>query len=144
MSTLLFIGNTALAWSIIEKSLLDGSIHVIKARTLEESLPLLVSEKPDLLLADIHAQPVNGFQIARFFRSHSDLADIPILLLSVEADPKTRFWSKESGADGLVLLDPDNIETLPDMISSLLSDASPKKPFQFSDATIDQLNAAEE
>jgi len=80
MSTLLFIGNTDLTWSIIENSLIDSNFHVVKAHNLKEALPLFLSEKPDLLLVDVQAQPINGFQIARFFKSHGELMDIPICL----------------------------------------------------------------
>ena len=144
MSTLLFIGNTDLTWSIIEDSLIDGNFHVVKAHNLKEALPLFLSEKPDLLLVDVQAQPINGFQIARFFKSHVELMDIPILLLTVEADPKTKFWSEESGAEDLVLLDLENIETLPHTISFFLSDSSQKGPLQLTDKTIEQFSTAEE
>jgi len=144
MSTLLFIGNTDLTWSIIENSLIDSNFHVVKAHNLKEALPLFLSEKPDLLLVDVQAQPINGFQIARFFKSHVELMDIPILLLTVEADPKTKFWSEESGAEDLVLLDLENIETLPHTISFFLSDSSQKGPLQLTDKTIEQFSTAEE
>ncbi len=144
MSTVLYIGSTDTSWSIVEKILVEHNYRVHKAEKLEEGLHLFLRVRPDIILAEVHAQPVNGYQIARFFRSQPELSHIPLVLLCSESDPKTEFWSKQSGADGIVSLYPEEVETLPGKIDSLLASSDKGEARALSESQREQLSSAEE
>ncbi len=72
---------------------------------------LLSGKRPDLILLDINMPDVSGLDLLKFLRSRSEWRDLPIVMLSSEADDVTVDRALEIGADGYVMK-PVTIEEL--------------------------------
>ena len=64
----------------------------------EEAVVFLLSNKPDLILLDIHMPGMNGFQTAAAIRGLKEAADIPIVFLTADEDEATEIRALEAGA----------------------------------------------
>jgi len=59
----------------------------------------LHEQRPDLVLADVAMPRLDGFGLLRAIRSHPELRDIPVILLSARADDESRVEGLRAGAD---------------------------------------------
>lgn len=65
-----------------------------------EALRLFRSEKPELVILDIMLPKMDGWEVCKFLREHSD---IPILMLTARTDEADRVLGLELGADDYVV-----------------------------------------
>jgi DNA-binding response OmpR family regulator len=63
------------------------------------ALSLLESSIPDLLILDVMMPGMDGIVLCKQVRNHPQTARIPIIVLSVRSDPKTKHSALEAGAD---------------------------------------------
>ena len=102
-------------------TLSDAGFEVKKANNGREALQKLVDARPDLILADIDMPKMDGLELTRSIRTNPALANIPVLLVSTDAQsgeldiPR----AKAAGADGW-LCKPLNSEQLVDAINRLV------------------------
>jgi DNA-binding NarL/FixJ family response regulator len=93
--------------------------------SMEEALPGMQSDPPDVLLADIGLPGMSGIEGVR--RIHEQLPDLPILMLTVHGDSDSVFDAVCAGACGYLLK-----ETPPDRllesIHELHSGGAPMSP----------------
>jgi PAS domain S-box-containing protein len=83
---------------------------VLDARTGREGLELAASEKPDLVLLDVHLPDIDGFEVCRRLKADPVTSGIPVLHLSASyLDDPSRVKGLNSGADGYLTepLDPE-------------------------------------
>jgi len=59
-------------------------------------------EKPDLLILDLMLPGLSGLDVCRKMKSHSDLKDIPIIILSAKSEELDVILGLELGADDYV------------------------------------------
>lgn len=60
------------------------------------------AEALDLIVLDLMLPDMDGFEILRRIRSHQEMDNIPVLILSAKADPTTIRYGLDNGADGYV------------------------------------------
>ena len=61
--------------------------EVFTAANGEEGLKKAAEEKPDLILLDINMPVMNGLQMLERLKEHSDLKDIPVIMITVICEP---------------------------------------------------------
>ena len=83
----------------LKSSLVLQGFEVGDARSGEEALEELRSERYDLVLLDINMPGENGVGVCRAIRSSSE---IPIVMLTVRGTEKDKVQSLEAGADDYV------------------------------------------
>jgi CheY-like chemotaxis protein len=59
-------------------------------------------ERPDLIVLDINMPEVSGIDFLEFLRRHSELVDIPVVMLSTEAADVLVDKAMDLGADAYV------------------------------------------
>jgi len=59
-------------------------------------------EKPDLVIIDIMLPGINGYDVCRKIKSHSDLKNIPVIILSAKTEELDVILGLELGADDYV------------------------------------------
>jgi len=79
--------------------LLSEHYHVITAVNGEDALEKMTLHKPDLLLSDVMMPKLDGFNLLKKVRSHSDIKNIPVILLSARAGEEARLEGLDTGAD---------------------------------------------
>lgn len=71
-----------------------------------------VELKPTVILQDLSMPGVDGFELVRQYRAHPDLANVPVIVLSVAEDPKLKARAFDVGANDYVVKLPDKLELL--------------------------------
>ncbi|MGC6500509.1 MAG: phosphate regulon transcriptional regulator PhoB [Henriciella sp.] len=73
------------------------------ARDGDEALLLIEERTPDLILLDWMLPRVSGIEICRRVRSRTDLANLPIIMLTAKTEEADRVRGLEMGADDYVI-----------------------------------------
>lgn len=76
----------------------DGYVDIVSTDNPIEAIALVWSLQPDVLLLDHHMTPVNGLEVLAELRAESELARLPIVILTAEADDAVRLRALELGA----------------------------------------------
>lgn len=90
----------------------------------ESALNIIKEEPPDLLIVDVMMPHLSGHDLCRAIRADSNLAHIPILVMTARAQAVDREAALKSGADDY-LSKPVNSQELIERIDNLLT--HPKK-----------------
>jgi len=85
---------------ILEKM---GQYNVFMALSGAECLRLVEEELPDLILLDIHMPEVDGINVLRQLRARPETKEIPILIVSVDAQLERLIDCFEAGANGFLI-----------------------------------------
>jgi two-component system KDP operon response regulator KdpE len=73
--------------------------EVVEARDGREGLHFLATEKPDLILIDMGLPDRKGMDVLKDLRGWSE---VPVIILSVENDPRMIIEALDSGADDYI------------------------------------------
>jgi CheY-like chemotaxis protein len=102
--TVLVVEDNDMNMQLVEYLLEEGGYAIVKATSGEEALALTRSEtqRPDLILMDIHLPGMDGLSVVREMKSDDRTNRIPILALTAHAmrGDKDRFL--EAGCDGYI------------------------------------------
>jgi two-component system KDP operon response regulator KdpE len=82
---------------VMRTTLVAQGYEVSDARTGDEALELVRSEKYDLVLLDVNMPGISGIQTCREIRQGSDL---PIIMLTVRGTERDKVQALDAGADG--------------------------------------------
>ncbi len=96
--------------------LLGYDVHV--ASDGEEAEEVFRRMRPDLMILDVMMPKKNGYQVCRDLKRESDLARIPIILLTAKSLKEDVYWGYDCGADAYVTkpYDPHQLELLVDQL----------------------------
>jgi two-component system, OmpR family, KDP operon response regulator KdpE len=109
---------------------------VVEARTGDEALEQIRSQRPDLILLDVNMPGRSGLETCREIRSGSD---VPIIVLTVRNTERDKVQALDAGADDYVVK-PFGAEELMARIRAALRRSSPSEslpPFLSADLKID-------
>lgn len=67
-----------------------GGYTISEAATGLEALALVTRQKPDAIIIDYMMPDMNGLEVCQRLRAMPGLADLPILMLTAEANPTLR------------------------------------------------------
>jgi two-component system, chemotaxis family, chemotaxis protein CheY len=103
-----------LAVSLMLKLLDCETKHYIHPRLAAQAL--LAGGRPDLMILDINMPEVSGLDMLEFLRRRKEWKDLPVIMLSTEAQDVTVDKAMRLGADGYVMK-PVTIEELEKVMS---------------------------
>jgi CheY-like chemotaxis protein len=75
--------------------------------------------KFDLVLLDIHVQPLNGFEMLSVLRAHPAFQKIPVVALTASVMNEEVQKLRQAGFNG-VIAKPINLDTFPDTLQRIL------------------------
>jgi two-component system KDP operon response regulator KdpE len=81
---------------VLRTTLTSQGYTVAEARTGDEALEHIRSERPDLILLDVNMPGISGLETCREIRASSD---IPIIMLTVRGSEKDKVQALDAGAD---------------------------------------------
>jgi two-component system alkaline phosphatase synthesis response regulator PhoP/two-component system response regulator ResD len=114
----------------------DG-FRVIQAQDGEEALAAIQKDRPDLIVLDLMLPKVDGWEVCRRTRGHSD---VPIIMLTARSDDVDKIVGLELGADDY-LTKPFNPRELLARVRAVLRRTAPSaaasRPLTVGDVTID-------
>lgn len=79
------------------------------------------NEKPDLIVLDLMLPGMNGYKICRLLKFDERYKQIPIIMLTAQAQQEDRSLGEETGAD-LYMTKPFSVEELVAKIHEFLAD----------------------
>src|SRR5579872_6870002 len=80
--------------------LLNNRYTVILASTGVQLPDLLQKHKPDLVILDVMLPWINGFELCRIIKTHSQGQNIPVLFLTGCKEKEDKLTGREVGASG--------------------------------------------
>ncbi len=69
-------------------------VEVAEAENGLEAISVLLGHKPDLIITDLSMPGMTGMEFIGFIQSREDFADIPIIILSTQADERTQMQAQ--------------------------------------------------
>jgi DNA-binding response OmpR family regulator len=67
-----------------------------------DGIKIALNDHPDLILVDINMPEMNGFSVCEELRARPATRDIPIIILTGEAEPQSRVKGLDAGADDYI------------------------------------------
>jgi DNA-binding response OmpR family regulator len=117
---ILFVDDEVDALTSFDLGLTDRGYKVVTATNGDDALKVLQRETPDLIIADLRMEPMNGFEFFQHVKKMSRLAPIPFFFLTAVDDPIAQKYGQTLGVDAY-LTKPIDLERLDDKIRSTLS-----------------------
>lgn len=75
---------------MIEDKLMSAGIKVVTSRKSVGALELIEQERPDLIILDWMLPEISGLEICRLMKGNSELANIPVFMLSAKGQSEDR------------------------------------------------------
>lgn len=107
---------------IIRQILTPQGYQILSAYDGKEGLAAIRRERPDLVLLDVNMPLMDGYAVCRQARVEPEIADIPILMLTIRRRDEEIISGLDGGADGY-LVKPFEPEELLARIRGLLKSA---------------------
>ena len=86
LSTILVIDDDPAVRDIMQRFLSREGFDVITTMSGQEGLRLAKEQSPDVILLDVRMPNLNGWEVLSRLKSDPDLANIPVVMVTVEAD----------------------------------------------------------
>jgi len=110
MSTILIVDDNASARETLVAMLEDQEYHFELAEDGFHALQILRQLQPDLILLDVMMPGMDGFEVCRRIRAASQLAEVPIIILTALDDRASLLQGIEAGADDFLIKPVDRYE----------------------------------
>jgi putative two-component system response regulator len=101
-SKILVIDDEAIARITIDALLSSENYEMYFAENGEDGITVASEILPDIILLDVMMPGMNGFETCRKIRSMSNLAEVPILLVTALDDRESRMAGLQAGADDFI------------------------------------------
>jgi DNA-binding response OmpR family regulator len=103
MKTLLLADDSVTIQRVMELTFADEDIRVVSVGDGRRALQWMESERPDIVLVDVGAPEVNGYDVAAHVRRSPAIADVPVLLLAGAFEPVDEERAREVGCSGVLV-----------------------------------------
>jgi signal transduction histidine kinase len=110
MSTILIVDDNASARETLVAMLENQEYHIELAEDGFHALQILHQLQPDLILLDVMMPGMDGFEVCRRIRAASQLAEVPIIMLTALDDRASLLQGIEAGADDFLIKPVDRYE----------------------------------
>jgi len=103
-TTVLIVDDSRTIHAILAKQLIHHGYDILSAYDGESGVTLAKEQQPALILMDVVMPGMNGFQATREIRrdTNPQVSNIPVLIMSGNAQPAEEFWSTKIKANGFL------------------------------------------
>jgi len=77
-------------------------IDCIRAGTVTDGIDQVFATRPGLVIVDLHLEGGDGAAVLRGLRTHPEMAELPIIVMSADTTERTRRTVLAQGADAFV------------------------------------------
>lgn len=88
----------------------DISFHFCSDPT--QAIQIALEVKPTVILQDLVMPDIDGLMLLRWFRSHPETRDVPVVVLSAKEEPEFKAEAFAQGANDYLIKLPDPIELI--------------------------------
>ncbi len=100
--TILVVDDSKAARASLEEILPDFGYRIVTALSGEQALERL-SERPDLVLLDLHMKGIGGYEVLERMKDDPATTEIPVILLTAMSDVESRIKAFDMMADDYIL-----------------------------------------
>ncbi|MCK9388880.1 MAG: response regulator [Sulfuritalea sp.] len=100
---ILIVEDSAVETELLRRTLARAGYAVCIAHNGEEGLQAARAHRPALVMSDINMPLMNGYQLCRAIKLDDELWNIPLMLLTVLAEPEDIIEAINSGADAYIV-----------------------------------------
>ncbi|MCL7743730.1 diguanylate cyclase [Guyparkeria hydrothermalis] len=97
--TVLLVDDMATAGVYWRKQFAHANVELLFETRPEAAFETALGKEPDVILLDLYMPEMDGVDLARIFREHPRLSDVPILFMSTEERDQHRLEAKLKGGD---------------------------------------------
>jgi PAS domain S-box-containing protein len=102
-STEILVAEDSITQATQIKHLLESHHYkVTVAQNGKQALDRLTKHKPSLVITDIVMPEINGYELCKKIKSNKNTEDIPVILLTILADPEEIIEGLSCGADSFI------------------------------------------
>jgi CheY-like chemotaxis protein len=95
----LIVDDSPTVVTVLRKLMQQNDYRTFEAYSAEEALELVQRERPDLIFLDIVLPGMDGFSALRALRRDPITKDVPIIMISGNAQATEQFYVQRIGAD---------------------------------------------
>ncbi len=117
---LLLADDSVTIQRVIELTFADEDVQVLAVGDGKQAIARVLSDRPDIVLADVGMPERNGYEVAEFIKGDPQLAHIPVLLLTGAFEPIDEARARAVGCDG-VLVKPFEPQMVINRVKDLLA-----------------------
>jgi len=96
--TVMIIEDEADAAEMFGEMMRVNGFHVIKMFSSAPAIPMIMQEKPDVIILDIMMPDISGLEVLRYIRREPELAATPVIIVSAKSMPSDIKIGMEAGA----------------------------------------------
>src|SRR5262249_35577798 len=122
MPKVLVVDDSVSVRKVVERTLVAKQIDVLSAASGREATEQIVREKPDLIVCDVIMPDMDGYQLCEFVKTHPELGQTPVLLISGIVNSMVLERASAVGSDEL-MRKPFTPEELSSKVDKLLEGA---------------------
>ncbi|MBI1802936.1 MAG: response regulator [Ignavibacteriae bacterium] len=113
-TTLLYVDDEQGALETLKMGLEAKGYAVLTAASGPDALDLLKNQSPDIIVADLRMQPMNGFELYQAVKRDTKFARTPFLFLTAVDDFLAQKYGQTLGVDAYIVkpFDIDNLDSI--------------------------------
>jgi len=135
---LLLADDSVTIQRVIELTFADEDVKVTAVGDGQQAIDRILSDRPDIVLADVGMPKQDGYEVAAFIKNDPSLQHIPVLLLTGAFEPVDEERAQAVRCNG-VLAKPFEPQLLISRVKELLKDVAPETgqaPAEHTDVSI--------
>ncbi|HEY6880072.1 MAG TPA: response regulator [Polyangiales bacterium] len=111
---ILIVDDSSMVRRHVRHALESLGFEVVEAADGESALAQAAQHNPALVISDVNMAPMNGFELIAALRARYSRSDLPILMLTTEADDAMKLRGKQVGANGWLVkpFDPERMSAV--------------------------------
>lgn len=120
MARILFVDDDPFTLETLTKAVQIFGHQALLAANGEQALALALQELPDLIMTDMRLPDMDGLALVKYFKQETNLAQIPIVMLSASPEIDIAEIVQSAGAKAFVCK-PIRLQALLDVITRYTS-----------------------
>jgi len=120
--TVMIIEDEADAAEMFAEMMRVNGFRVLKMYSSTPAIPMITTEKPDVVILDIMMPDISGLEVLRYMRREPDLSNIPVIVVSAKSMPGDIKNGLDAGAS-LYLTKPVGFLDLKEAVDKVLGKA---------------------
>lgn len=120
--TVMIIEDEPEAAELFGEMMRVNGFRVLKMFSSTPAIPMIIQEKPDVIILDVMMPDISGLEVLRYMRREPDLATIPVIIVSAKSMPGDIKVGLEAGAS-MYLTKPVGFLELKEAVEQVLQKA---------------------
>ena len=120
--TVMIIEDEPEAAELFGEMMRVNGFRVMKMFSSAPAIPMIIQERPDVIILDIMMPDISGLEVLRYMRREPDLVSIPVIVISAKSMPGDIKTGLEAGAS-LYLTKPVGFLELKQAVEQVLQKA---------------------